>query len=88
MPEANTMLKELKYLDPTVRFRKLDTPATKIDLSTFSDASVNIVSGRDYGQTVILTVIMEHGQGGYELFHLIDWASTKQRRIIPYCYGA
>lgn len=88
LTEGNKMLKELKDLNPTITFRKLRTGITKIDVWTFSDASFNIVSGRDYGQTGIVTGIRAEGKDGEHAFHLVDWASTKQRRISHSSYGA
>lgn len=86
--EGNKMLKELKDLDPTIRFRKLSTDIRTMDVWTFSDASFNIVSGRDYGQTGIVTGIKVTTTKGEHAFHIIDWASTKQRRITHSSYGA
>lgn len=88
LTEANKMLKELKDLTPIVRFRKLDSSIRAMDVWTFSDASFNIVSGRDYGQTGIVTGIMVESIDGQQAFHLVDWASTKQRRISHSSYGA
>lgn len=71
--DAKKMLKELKDLVAIVRFRKLDTTATKIDVWTFSDSSFNIFSRMDYVQTGILMVMKADVQSGEEVFHLIDW---------------
>lgn len=47
LTEGNRMLKELKDLTPTIRIRKTHITIQKIDVWTFSDASFNIVSGRE-----------------------------------------
>lgn len=88
LSEANKMLKELRDLDPTILFRKMNTAVSKIEVWTFSDASFNIVSGRDYGQTGVVTGLKAYGKNGENCFHLVDWTSSKQRRVSHSSYGA
>lgn len=88
LTEANKMLKELKDLQPIIRFNKINATIKEIDIWTFSDASFNITSGRDYGQTGIITGIHAKGDGDNEIYHAIDWASSKQRRVSHSSYGA
>lgn len=86
--EANKMLKEIRDLKPLISFRKLTSEVDNIDVWTFSDASFNIVTGRDYGQTGIITGLKVTGKGGESVFHVVDWTSSKQRRVSHSSYGA
>lgn len=86
--EGNKMLKEAQDLDPTLTFCKPRVAVTWITVWTFSDASFNITAGRDYGQTVIITGLRVHTDKQDDIYHTIDWASNKQRRIIHSSYGA
>lgn len=88
MTEANKMLKEIKDLNPQIMFRKLNSEIISIDVWTFSDASFNIVAGRDYGQTGIVTGLKIQGKNGESTMHMIDWTSNKQRRVSHSSYGA
>lgn len=49
--EGNKMLKVLKGLNMTIKIRKLSSAIKTMDIWNFSDGSINIVSGIDYGQT-------------------------------------
>lgn len=86
--EANKMMKELRDLDATITFKKMKKPAKKVEVWTFSDASFNIVAGRDYGQTGVVTGLIAYDEDGESVFHVVDWVSSKQRRITHSSYGA
>lgn len=88
LTEANKMLKEIRDLEPRIMFPILKADVERLDVWTFSDASFNIVAGRDYGQTGIVTGIKVRGKDGESAFHLVDWASSKQRRVSHSSYGA
>lgn len=75
------MLKELKYLTPIIKFRKLSSGIDILDIWTFSDAFFNIASGGDYGQTGIVSGINVRDENGEQAFHLIYWERTKKRWI-------
>lgn len=79
--EGNKMLKEAKDLNAVIRFNKLQGTVNKVEVWTFSDASYNIVSGRDCGLTGIVTGRMAWSDNGEQAFNVMDWASTKQRRV-------
>lgn len=78
---GNKILKDFPYLNPIIKLLNLPSPITTMDTWTFSDASFNVISGRDYGQTVIVLVVKVTYEHGDHYFHLIDWKSTKLRRI-------
>lgn len=80
------MLKEMRDLDLTIKFPKLTGTINTADVWTFSDASYNIVTGREYGQTGIVTGLHVMADGG-EAFYLIDWAISNQRRKSHSPYG-
>lgn len=82
------MFKELRFLKPTIRFGKMWAKPINVDIWTFQDSSFNIVSGRDYGKTVIVTGIKAHGNVEQDTFHLVHWKSPKQRRIRHSSYRA
>lgn len=86
--EANKMLKELKDMQPTINLNKMKMYMNKVEVWTFSDASFNITSGREYGQTGIITGIHARSDEEEKTFHIIDWTSSKQRRVSHSSYGA
>lgn len=88
LTEASKMLNKMRDLEPTIIFKRLTTPVEKVDVWTFSDASFNIVRGRGYGQTGIVTGLMSEGSGGENVFHIVEWVSSKQRRVSHSYYGA
>lgn len=81
------MLKEAQDLIPMVIFRRSQGRIPEISVWTFSNASFNMVSGPDYGQTGIITDIMIRSTGG-DTYHAIDWYSNKQRKVSHSSYGA
>lgn len=85
--EANEMVREIKNLEPVVLFRRADTAAQTM-LNTFSDASFNISTRKSYGQTGVISRIRTTMENGSEQFYVIDWVSTKQKRISHLSYGA
>lgn len=84
---ANTVLKEVKDMKPTLRFNHNST-SEKCRILTFSDASFNISSKQVYGQTGIITGIAANGEHDIPNFYPIDWISAKQRRVTHSSYGA
>lgn len=86
--EANKKIKEAKDLDPTILLRRLSGAVSGMEVWNVSDASFGIVSGRLYGQTGIITGLKIWITEGDCTYHIIDWASTKQRRVSHSSYGA
>jgi len=80
---ANKVLQEIKALKPVLTFR---APQQHHDPSylCFSDASKGSSS---YGQPGYLSGIYLPGEGG-SLYHVIDWASSKQTRVSFSSIGA
>jgi len=66
----------------------MKSKAIRTEVWTFSDASFNIVSKRDYGQTGVVTGLMTVRENTEQVFHIFDLASTKQRRVRHSSYGA
>lgn len=61
--EANNMLKELKDMEPMIRFRKVEHPVRKMEIWNYSDASFIITAGRDYEPTgIIIASMIEDGK--------------------------
>lgn len=85
--EANEIVRDIKKLQPTLLFRRTGN-VTKAMITTFSDASFNITSRKSYGQTGLVLGVRTTMDDGYEMFHMLDWVSTKQRRISHSSYGA
>lgn len=85
---ANAMVKELLKLAPVIKFTS-PTQGSNPDpfVCSFSDASYNISSTQSYGQTGIITGLAIPQQG-HLLFHPVDWASSKQRRVTYSSFGA
>jgi len=82
------MLKEMKDLEPIIQFPKLRAEVLEVQVWTFSNAAFNIVSPRDYGQSGIIVGILPRSVDGEEAFHVVDWASTTQKRVSHSAYGA
>lgn len=55
---ATKMWKELTHLEPRITLRKLPGQVMNTEVWTFSETNFNIVTGRSYGQTGIITEIM------------------------------
>ena len=85
--EANDMVRDIKKLDPTLFFRQADQ-VKQAWVTTFSDASFNISSRKSYGQTGVICGIRTTMNEGSEQYYVIDWVSTKQKRISHSSYGA
>lgn len=86
LTEANKLLRQLKALPTTLRYKKLTT-GQGMEVYSFADASFNIAAGLEYGQTgVIIGLRTTSTQDN--AFHMIDWISHKQRRISHSAYGA
>lgn len=87
---ANEMLKETLALDPKITY--LAPPATdqikEFIVTSFSDASFNHGTANGYGQTGLLTGLRISRKTGIDIFHTIDWTSSKQRRVSYSAYGA
>ena len=85
LTEANKMLHELRKLQPNLYFRapsEADLKSNANALLAFADAS----SGeRSYGQTGYLAGIFF---GTSQIYHLIDWHSSKQGRVSYSSVGA
>lgn len=82
--EANSMLRHLKSLRASIKYRK-PFPFNQIIVKTFSDASFNISKRTSYGQTNLLTTICFDSQ---TVMHPIDWSSCKHKRVCYSSYGA
>lgn len=85
--EANKTLKELKDLRPVIRYLPHKKDAN-ITVCTYSDAAFNISPRQSYGQTGVISGIRIETPGDDPIYHMIDWASSKQRRVSHSSYGA
>lgn len=87
--EANQTLKELKQLRAFIRYQR---PMKKLDhteIVSFSDAAFNISKHQQYGQTGFLTGIrLCMANEDSTIYHVIDWSSTRQKRVSYSSYGA
>lgn len=86
--EANRMWKELKDLDPIIAFKNPGSEVETRSVLTYSDAAFNISAKQSYGQTGVITGLWMLRKDGTEIYHAIDWLSTKQKRISHSSYGA
>lgn len=82
------MVKELKDLHSVVNFSKMGIPLNEVNIWTFSDSSLTISPGLDYGQTVIITYINAGNNTGINTFHAIDWSIYMQHRVNHSSYVA
>ena len=86
--DANSMLKELQALDPTVTFRMPRNTPTNPTIVTFSDASYNVCKSQSYGQSGIITGLSVDTASDGTLFYPLDWTSSRQKRVSHSSYGA
>lgn len=80
--EANGMLKEMRDLKPILYFPRPVGLITSSSVLSFSDTAFNISKKNQYGQTGILTGLDICSDNGDRVYHLVDWASTKQKRSV------
>ena len=86
--EANTMVKELMKLNPTILYAKPTEKFKQAQVLTFSDAAFNVTKSNAYGQTGIINGMLFEYENGSHIFHILDWTSSKQRRVSHSSYGA
>ena len=87
--QANRTLKTLKHTQPIIRFKRPPGEIIAAEVVTFSDASFGITPNKTYGQTGIISGIRYRTDlGDATSFHLIDWNSSKQRRVTYSSYGS
>lgn len=55
---------------------------------TFSETAFNISPSQSYGQTGIISGIKIESRDEKTIYHIVDWASSKQRRVSHSSYGA
>lgn len=84
---GNKLIGELKKLKPIVKFVAPPTDADSVTLLGFSDASFNIIGGTCYGQSGFVCGLLFR-KGNLLIFHVYDWYSNKQRRIVYSSFGA
>ena len=87
---ANEVLKDILSLKPQIIFRSppSSTSITEVIVSSFSDAAFNHSDMSGYGQTGLLTGLRIKQRDGVDLYHAIDWSSSKQKRVSYSPYGA
>lgn len=74
-------------LHPWITFRR-PRNVKPVLVCTFSDASFNQNSAKDYGKYGIITGLRIVTDQASEKFHALDWSSHKQRRVSYSAYGA
>lgn len=86
--DANKMLHELRNLRAVINFRRLNGKTTAVDIVSFSDASFNLSPNQIYGQTGIVTGLRYRTQNDATAYNMIDYCSSKQKRVSHSPYGA
>ena len=86
--EANKVVAEILKLSPLINYRHQQSRVTNACIQTFSDASFNIKSNQDYGQSGILTELSADTLSRDSIYHVLDWSIHKQRRFSYSAYGA
>lgn len=85
--QRNEMLREALQLKPWITF-KVPNDIKSVMMTTFSDAGFKKDKSRDYGQTDLVTGLGITTDSDHDIFHHIDWCSTKQRRVSYSSYVA
>lgn len=87
--KANGMLKETKEMSSSITFRLPPSDVTKVVITSFSDAAFNVTKNAQYGQTGIVNGIRYVSKSDEcDIYHIIDWASLRQRRVCYSSYSA
>lgn len=87
--QANGMLKELKDLKAEILYKNLWVDIAEATIESFSDAAFNISRAKQYGKTGLIVGIRYMMKGRTEaMYHVVYWASRKQRRVCHSSYGA
>ena len=87
--QANGMLKELKDLKAEILYKCLGGDVAEATIESFSDAAFNISRAKQYGQTGLIVGLRYLVKGRTDaIYHVVDWASRKQRRVCHSSYGA
>lgn len=86
--EGNGMLKEMRDLKPIISFPRPSDKVKKVSIRSFSDAAFNITKKSQYGQTGIIIGLEYESENDEKVYHIVDWASVKQKRVSYSSYGA
>lgn len=84
---GNRMIAELKKMNAVVCFKSPPRSASSVKLLAFSDASFNIIGGNSYGQSGYVSGLV-FGSDADKVFHVYDWYSSKQKRVVYSSFGA
>ena len=84
---ANKMLGEVMKMDASVLFRAPTIIGATVKLLGFSDASFNVLGGTPYGQSGFVAGLL-FASADSNIFHPLDWCSSKQRRVVYSSFGA
>lgn len=82
---ANRRLHQLHFSPTSIRFRPPPHPFKSVNLNSFSDADFNLHSSNAYEQSGYVSGVKIHGTN---IFHPLDWRSSKQRHVSYSSYGA
>ena len=87
---ANDVLRDILSMKCRIVFKTPPPPTdiTEVIVSSFSDASFNHSDSSGYGQTGLITGLRIKQKDGVDLFHPLDWTSSKQKRVSYSPYGA
>lgn len=86
--KVNIILSEMKGLLRLMALWKLEKNSTKF-IGTFTDATFNISSWSECGQTGVLSCIESKScEVAPGIYHCIDWCSAKQKPICHSSHGA
>lgn len=92
---GNRLVAELKKMDAVVKFAAPPARVRSASVLGFSDASFNVIGGSSYGQSGYLSglllrpALFENVPSSEDcVFHVYDWFSSKQRRVVYSSFGA
>lgn len=85
--EANSLIRSTKKWEPKSSFKR-SLNFTALYGITFSYASFNFSPSNSYGRTRIFSGLPVLRSNPPDIYHILDWSSTKQKRICHSSYGS
>jgi len=87
LKDANDVQRELMELVLVIKFTKPKSSIVETYVCSFIDTSFNISRTHNYGKSGLLTGQLIRSNDRNVIYHIIDWSSSKQKRVCHSSYG-